>query len=587
VNPSCFIRTIRSRDDSAVAERLSRGESEGASLLDQGVQRYCMRWRCGNGEVECRVLTSPCPDPRAHAKERPMKATRSDGDAAMVASIDEDTARSQGRASNERVRHERSPKPEAIVRSLGQVEVGVLTECPTAAAPLSSSRSPREVPVSAVYPRADAEALALVGLKPGDVVGGVYRIERALGSGGMGLVALALDERLDRRVAIKLIRAELFGLADMRAYFDNEARAMARVSHPNVVQIYSFGEHGEFPYFVMEYVEGTTIEQWMRSRSRTGLPELDEVVRIIEQACLGVEAIHAASTVHRDVKPSNLLMEKSGRVRVVDLGVARILESAASSDVVVGSALYMAPEAVLGEKDGPELAHRRDIYALGCVTYELMTGHPPFMGPTDVSILSQHVLAPPKPPSVYRACISRALDSVVLKSLAKDPRQRFSSCASFRKALIAEHTGAIEPERILVVDDDAEWRAVLSEVLRARFPTAQVEQAADGVEALRAVECASYSVVLVDLKMPEVDGACLTRQLRKLEACESTPIVVLTAAGGPREWKRLSEMGADAFLVKPVNADDVELLIRRTLRSRRALSLPPGSSPSSSKLIGR
>ncbi len=516
-----------------------------------------------------------------------MTSTRSDGDAAAVVSLDENPELSEATASTERVREVRSPKPAAIIRAMASVDAATIPECPTAAAPPSSAQNPpREPPVSAVHPRADSEALALVGLRPGDVVGGCYRLERVLGSGGMGLVAQARDERLDRRVAIKLIRAELFGLLEMRAYFDNEARAMARVSHPNVVQIYAFGEHGESPYFVMEYVEGITLEQFLRSHRRRGSVELEKVASVVEQACLGVSAIHDASTVHRDIKPSNLLLEPSGRTRVVDLGVARILEASAASDVVVGSALYMAPEAVLGEKDGPECAHRRDIYALGCVAYELLTGRPPFLGPTDVSILSQHVLAPPKPPSTLRQGLSNSLDHVVLKALAKDPRERYATCDAFRKAFVSELTGAIEPERVLVVDDDPEWRTVLCEVLRLRFPSAQIDQASDGVEALQAVHKATYSVVLVDLNMPEVDGACLTQRLRAIESCEAMPIVVLTAAGGPREWQRLSEAGADAFLVKPVNADDVELLIRRTIRSRRALALPPGSAPSSAQLIG-
>ncbi len=423
------------------------------------------------------------------------------------------------------------------------------------------------------------EALAAVGLKPGDVVDRTYRIERTLGVGGMGVVALALDERLDRRVAIKLIKPELFAFPEMRTFFDNEARAMARVSHPNVVHVYAFGEHGQVPYFVMEYVEGRTVETWLRARPEGTPPDIDEAVRIIDQACLGVEAIHASQTVHRDIKPSNLLLEASGRVRVGDLGVARILESSESANVVVGSALYMAPEAALAEEETNDLADRRDIYALGCLAYELFTGRPPFLGATDMNVLSQHVLQDPTPPSAHRSDLPPGYDEIILRALNKDPRRRYNSVGAFRRALLAEHDGTREPDRILVADDDPDWREIIGTSLRQRFPHAVIDQVADGGEALAAFESQPYSVVLVDLDMPEIDGAKLTLLLRSLDASQRTPIIVLTAAGGPREWQRLSAIGADAFLVKPVNADDVELLIRRTLKSRHTAPVSQSKVP--------
>jgi serine/threonine-protein kinase len=430
-----------------------------------------------------------------------------------------------------------------------------------------------------VVQRGNDESLASVGLKPGDVVDRTYRIERTLGIGGMGVVALAHDERLDRRVAIKLIKPELFAFPEMRTFFDNEARAMARVSHPNVIHVYAFGEHGSVPYFVMEYVEGTTVEHWLRSRPANTPPDLDEAVRILDQACLGVEAIHASQTVHRDIKPSNLLLEDvTRRVRVGDLGVARILESVESANVVVGSALYMAPEAALAEEEGAEIADRRDIYALGCLAYELFTGRPPFLGATDMNVLSQHVLQEPAPPSVHRPDLPAGYDEIILRALAKDPHRRYTSVGQFRRAILAEHSGTREPERILIADDDEDWRTIIAESLRMRFPHAEIQLVGDGREALASFESQPYSVVLVDLEMPEIDGAKLTAMLRSLDASQRTPIIVLTAAGGPREWQRLSAIGADAFLVKPVNADDVELVIKRTLKSRHS---GPNSGPPS------
>ena len=425
-------------------------------------------------------------------------------------------------------------------------------------------------------PRPASDPLAEVGLHVGALVDRTYRVERALGAGGMGSVALATDERLDRKVAIKFIKPELFAFPEMRTFFHNEARAMARVGHRNVLSVYAFGEHEGTPYFVMEYVEGETVDQWLRGREAGTFPDLGDAVRILEQACLGVEAIHATSTVHRDLKPSNLLIDGSFRVAVGDLGVARVLDSATSGNFIVGSAAYMAPESALGEDEAPELASRRDIYALGCIAYELLTGRPPFIGQTDMSVLSQHVLQDPTPPSKLRPGLPLGYDSVIMKALAKDPWKRYPTVEAFRRALVAEHSGTREPERILIADDDDDWRTIIVSSLKERFPNAVIDEVSDGEQALEAFEKNPYSVVLVDLQMPEMDGAKLTLLLRSDESSARTPIIVLTAAGGPREWQRLSAIGADAFLVKPVNADDVELVIRRTLRSRH--TSPPSAA---------
>ena len=427
--------------------------------------------------------------------------------------------------------------------------------------------------------RPPVDALGAVGLHEGALVDNKYRVERALGVGGMGAVALAIDERLDRKVAIKFIKPELFAFPEMRTFFHNEARAMARVGHRNVLSVFAFGEHEGTPYFVMEYVEGRTVDQWLRARPGGTFPDLDEAVRILDQACLGVEAIHATSTVHRDLKPSNLLIDGSFRVAVGDLGVARVLDSATSGNFIVGSAAYMAPEAALGEDEAPELANRRDVYALGCIAYELLVGRPPFHGETDMSVLSQHVLQDAVPPSKIRAGLPPGYDDVILKALAKDPEKRYASVEAFRRALVAEHSGTREPDRILIADDDDDWRSVIVASLHERFPNAVIDQVGDGEMALEAFEKNPYSVVLVDLQMPEMDGAKLTLLLRSVESSARTPIIVLTAAGGPREWQRLSAIGADAFLVKPVNADDVELVIRRTMKSRHT-SPPSANLPS-------
>lgn len=235
---------------------------------------------------------------------------------------------------------------------------------------------------------------------------------------------------------------------------------------------------------------------------------------------------------------------------------------------LVGTAAYMAPEAAFGEATAREQA--RDVYALGCVAYELLVGRPPFVGETDMNVLTQHVLQIPVPPSERRPGLATVYDDVILKALAKDVDERYLTAGAFRDALLAAHRGTADPKRILVADDDPDWREILVAALVERFPRSVVDQVGDGAAALAAFCDNPYSVVLVDLEMPEMDGTKLTGLLRAIDSAHRTPIIVLTAAGGPSEWKRLSAIGADAFLVKPVDAEDVELVIRRTLRARRA-----------------
>lgn len=417
-------------------------------------------------------------------------------------------------------------------------------------------------------PCAEIPIMRELGLLRGTMVADTYRIVRPLGAGGMGVVALAHDDRLDRDVAIKFVRPELFKEQNLRELFTVEARAMARVSHANVLTVHTFGEHEGTPYFVMEYVDGPTVEQWLEERN--GAPDVEEALRILDQCCLGVEAIHAASTVHRDLKPSNLLIDASLRVAVSDLGVARILEgtTGGAAPCIVGSAAYMAPEAALGDDTKPELATRRDIYALGCIAYELLTGRPPFIAPTDMGLMAKHLLETPPPPTSLRPELSAGYDDVLMRALDKDPHKRWRSAGAFRRALARVQAGEEIPDRILIADDDPDWRALLHDALTVRFPDAQIDLVADGEEAISAFEKHPYSVVLVDLQMPGVDGMGLTAHLRTLDASDQTPIIVLTAAGGPGEWRQLSQIGADGFLVKPIEPEDVAMLIKRTMKSR-------------------
>jgi serine/threonine protein kinase len=398
---------------------------------------------------------------------------------------------------------------------------------------------------------------------PGTMIGGTYRAISELGRGAMGIVWLALDERLERRVAVKVIRRDVVD-PGFYARFVQEARAMAQVNHPNVVCIYSFGEHEGTPYFVTELVEGVTLETWLESGR--GPPDLAIGLRILDDVCSAVEAIHAAGTVHRDLKPSNILVDSTLRSRVADFGVSiRAVGNALIVGARVGTPAYMAPEVSLAEGHAAPPSVLADVYSLGCIAFEVLTGRRPFRAHGEFAWMMQHLTQPVPLPSSVRVDLPHSFDRVLLGALAKDPAARTQSVAALRQALVAARARALEPERILVAEDDDDFRTLLELGLRGAFPDADVECVANGGMALEALEQRPASIALIDLSMPVLDGVALTSALRSRRTSARMPIIVFTGHGGAREWQALSSIGADRFLVKPVILEDLVALIRRSL----------------------
>jgi serine/threonine protein kinase len=411
--------------------------------------------------------------------------------------------------------------------------------------------------------------------EPGTLIDGLYRVTATLGQGGMGLVIRARDERLERDVAIKLIRPELVD-DTLRARFLTEARAMARVHHPNVLPIYAFGESQSTPYLVTELVDGQTVEHWLRARPVGTAPDLEIALRILEGTCNGVAAIHAADTVHRDLKPSNLLLDADFRVRVADMGIADLLQRvrAERGTVLVGTPEYMAPENVLQVDIPPELVRRADVYSLGCLAFELLTGTPPYSGANPVERMLAHVTAEIPLPSLRNPRLGTDFDDLVVRALAKDPAERTPSAEAFGRALAAVRKKEFVPTRILVAEDDDDFRDALEIALRNAFPDALIECVADGQAAVDAFDQRHHSVAILDLQMPLLDGIQVTELLRARAGTETVAIVVVTASGGPAEWKHLSAIGADGFFLKPVNLKDIITLVRRALGDRAHSIVP-------------
>jgi serine/threonine protein kinase len=402
-------------------------------------------------------------------------------------------------------------------------------------------------------------------LGSGALIDNCYRVSRELGRGAMGVVVLAHDERLDRDVAIKVIRADV-AVANFSSLFQFEARAMARVSHRNVVPIYASGEHDGVPYFVMEFVRGKTLEAYMHDEGRA--IDIDRAVEILVQVCDGVSAIHAANTLHRDIKPSNILVGTDLRAAVTDFGVAVNADGGKSRRAeMAGTPTYMAPEVAFPVPDQVATA-AIDVYSLACVAFELFTGQPPFQAETQNQVILKHATVPPTPPSRLRPGLPPAFDRVILEALGKDPFTRTQSADALKQGLEQARKKAADPLRILIAEDDPDFRDVLETALSQEFEDAEIESVSNGLLALQALGARPASVTILDLNMPGLDGMEVTKRIRALDESKGMPIIVLTGSGGPTEWRKLSSIGADRFLLKPVSLADLVSAVRHSLVER-------------------
>jgi serine/threonine-protein kinase len=251
----------------------------------------------------------------------------------------------------------------------------------------------------------------------------------------MGVVYRARDERLKRRVAIKVLPPELAFQAEIRARFTREAETAARLSHPHIVPIYTVGEGNNLVYFVMGYVDGESLAARLKRRGR--LP-VEEVRRIMKEVADALSAAHALSVIHRDIKPDNILLDGTrGRVMVTDFGIAKAMSAGAgatltSAGVAIGTPQYMSPEQAAGEKD---IDGRSDLYSLGIVSYQMLTGELPFTAPTVAGILMKQITEMPPSIEQHRPDCPEDLALAVMRCLEKDPENRWPSADALRRAL--------------------------------------------------------------------------------------------------------------------------------------------------------
>jgi serine/threonine protein kinase len=266
-----------------------------------------------------------------------------------------------------------------------------------------------------------------------EVLGERYQLQSPIGRRGMATIYRGVDRRMDRVVAIKVLREAYSTDPKFVTRFQREAKAASALQHPNIVQVFDYGQTNGNYFIVMELIEGTDLRRYLRSR---GILDIDRAVIIAHDIALGLGAAHQRSIVHRDVKPQNVLVGRDGSIKLTDFGIASVYkdinaERLTTTGMTLGTVQYYAPEQAQGEIVSPAA----DVYALGIVMYEMLTGRPPFDGDTPVAVAMQHIQEKPTPPSHLNPHIPSALEEIIMRCLEKAPERRFPDGNALARAL--------------------------------------------------------------------------------------------------------------------------------------------------------
>jgi putative two-component system response regulator len=406
---------------------------------------------------------------------------------------------------------------------------------------------------------------------------GPYRIVDRIGRGGMATVYKAYHPALDRFVAIKVL-PDFFAEDEIyRQRFQDEARSVARLRHPNILSVFDFGQENGITYLVLELVAGGTLGDRLRDRM-----ELQDVVALLRPLASALDHAHALGVLHRDIKPSNILIHENGTPVLADFGLAKMADSIrklTASGTVMGTPEYMSPEQAAGEPFGPP----SDLYSLAVVAYEMLTGRVPFQADTPAAVLLSHMNKAMPPTPELAGELSNHVEATLRRALAKVPSDRYHSASEFVQALTPaawpsqtqQETTGVASQRprpsaphyiptVLVVDDGEANRELIEACLAE--VECRVMLAEDGPSALRIIESASPDLVLLDVQMPGMDGYQVCARIKANPALRLVPVVMITAMNRTDDRVKALEVGADDYMSKPVERVELVARVRSALR---------------------
>jgi eukaryotic-like serine/threonine-protein kinase len=402
----------------------------------------------------------------------------------------------------------------------------------------------------------------------GEVVADIYEIRSVLGSGGMGEVYEANDRVLNRRVAIKVVRPSI--AAD---YLLREGRALAALHHPGVVTVHAMGMHRNVPYLVLERVRGLSLDRMIDQRGLRGETfGLVEAVDLLVSIADALSIVHKAGLSHRDVKPGNVMLAPGGRVVLMDFGLVLPHADRAGHKSVAGSLQYMAPEALTGDL-AEGAAQLGDVYALGVLGFELLTGVAPFEGDEPVDLYRSKTRAPLPRATDYRADVPPPLVELLAQMMAPDASDRPQGAEAalwqlrtVRKGL--ETSAAPRRFSVLVVDDDEDMRAALTLYVRSAVPDADVEAIGDGRSALKSVRKRVPDLLLLDLDLPDMNGIEVCMLLRGMQLGSACMIVSVSGRATKADVELLQQLGVRSLEKGPALMKDLVELVQRMRPAR-------------------